>query len=339
MIALRVIVLASLLASYFASAAAAQVEPAPRLVVIVGAERATGVMQEAVSRLRGELSAAGLLTILRPSPSKSFDWRVELEQVVHEHDAVAAIGIASGIESPGELWVHDRSLGRTVVQPLQRPGESTNDLAPVVAVRSVEFVRANLASLDLNFATRPLEQTAPPPSEPWHEGWGLGVGIHWLDGAGAVSPALAGVLSLVWATSSPWVVELRASGWGPQIEHTVAAGRARVRHSLLSSQVAYRLVRSTRLELGVLAAIGAYRGRVSGESAGTPFTDRTMSRWAFTGQLGGAALLWLHTRLCLRFDLTALATLPPIILRVGNDEVGRMASPALLGTVGAMAVF
>lgn len=337
MIAPRLAVLAGFVWSCLCSSPAAHADPQAKLVVIMGAEHATGVMKEAVSHVRGELAAAGLSTILKPSPSGAFDWRVALEQAARQYDAVAAIGIAA--EGAGELWVHDRSVGRTVVQSVQRPGESTADLAPVVAVRSVEFVRANLASLDLSRGTQGAAKAPSLPLSAPHSGFGIGVGIHWLDATGSVSPALAGVLSAVWASNTPWVVELRASGLGPQVEYAAAAGRAQVQHFLVSSQAVYRFMQRPHFDMGVVGGAGLYRGRVSGKTTSALFTDRAMDRWAASVELGGVAWLWLSTRVCVRLDVTALATLSPVVLRIGDDEVGRMASPALLGTVSALAVF
>lgn len=315
-------------------------ETGPR-VVILGAERARGALQEAISRVRGELSAAGLSLVTVSLPLEAFDWRAALEQAARQQNAVAAIGIAPDDEA-GELWVHDRSVGRTVVQALRRPGESTAELAPVVAVRSVEFVRANLASLDLALtvdlpdAHAVVAPSAPPPL---HVGWGVAMSLGWLDGVGAVGPAALPALSLMWLSKTPWLLELRAMGLGASASYEGGAGKAQLSHHLIMAIAGYRLVQRPHFELAVGAGLGAYRARLAGRSAGPPFEDRVESTPAAAAQAGVGGLLWLHRHAFLRLDAAAVGTLPAVVARVGPEEWGRSASPALLATFSAAAVF
>lgn len=116
-------------------------------------------------RLQAELEALGLDTIAEAPPADVSP--SALEAIAHDKEALATIYLAGG-EHVLEIWIADRSTGKTVIREIPaRPGGASDDTA---VTKTVELLRASLLEVQFQSGSEKLppalEKLVAPPVAP-----------------------------------------------------------------------------------------------------------------------------------------------------------------------------
>ncbi len=117
-------------------------------------------------RLQAELEALGLDTITDVPPADVSPGA--LEAIAHEREALATIFLAGG-EHVLEIWIADRTTGKTVIRDIPvRTGSASDDTA---VTKTVELLRASLLEVQFQTGSDKLppaleKLVAPPPPLP-----------------------------------------------------------------------------------------------------------------------------------------------------------------------------
>jgi hypothetical protein len=142
--------LAAILAPSIASA-----QSPPRVVLV--ADRDSDLVG---MRLVGELSALGFEVVAVAVDPGTDAGREPLEELARERQAVAALRVVP-LSGGVEVWIVDRVTGKTVLREVVTAGEGET-VEEVVALRSVELLRASLMEIDAPHRVR--GEVAPPPN-------------------------------------------------------------------------------------------------------------------------------------------------------------------------------
>lgn len=115
-------------------------------------------------RLQAELGALGLDTIAEAPPADVSP--SALEAIAHDKEALATILLAGG-EHVLEIWIADRTTGKTVIREIPvRKGGASDDTA---VTKTVELLRASLLEVQFQNGAEKLSPAleklvAPPPA-------------------------------------------------------------------------------------------------------------------------------------------------------------------------------
>ncbi len=117
-------------------------------------------------RLQAELGALGLDTIAEAAPADVSP--SALEAIAHDKEALATI-LLVGSEHVLEIWIADRTTGKTVIREIPvRQGGASDDTA---VTKTVELLRASLLEVQFQSGTDKLPPAlekliSPPPAPP-----------------------------------------------------------------------------------------------------------------------------------------------------------------------------
>lgn len=334
-------------------------------VVLLESSSDDEVFVEVLSRVRGELGAAGFEVVVLPAPEDT-DPRAAVETAGRELEPVAVFLVHRGSPSNGEsaaaeLWVSDRLLNRTFVQRLTVDGPQRGNAARL-AVQAVELLRARLAELAL---TRPPEpvlpaEPSPPPSPPEpapvapvdvapeRRGNGLGIeaGFGLLQGFRGIDRAFMPILRLgvslpeSWLGSAPLGIDLRGSVGAPSSAHAVESdpGSARVNQAFGNLDVVVRFAPTLPVQPMLSLGSGAYVVDVQGEA---PVEYSRTGRRTWSGMTSVGTGLWLSPfeGVACVFEGQLMAAWSKTVVRLHREEVAQAGAPMVLLSAGAMAVF
>jgi hypothetical protein len=322
-------------------AAAAAVAPplaaAPARVALVHAPNPTPLEQRTLTRLRGELGAAGFE--VTETTRRAEDAREAAEEEPPVAGVFATIAIVPRTADAADIWVADRITGKTVVRRVQAGAGSNRDVAAILAVRAVELLQASLLEA---IEPAPREErtgsgAVPPVVSEWmskrpqaEPSFSLDAGVGVLAGAGGVGPAVLPLLGLSYRATPDLSLRLRAGGPAFAADLEVPVGTIAVRQELASLDVVYRLPLAGDIRPFVLAGAGAYHLDVSG-TAQAPYHGQKGALFAGQVDLGAGAALRLGRRVAILADIRALWLMPKPIIRAAGAEVGSVGRPSALG--------
>jgi hypothetical protein len=313
-------------------------------VVLLRPQVTDDVTSDALTRVRGELTAGGFEVSMLPQ-DPALDVRTALETVGRELDPIATFAIerAAG-GNTAEIWVCDRLEGKSVIQSVRldgngAPGEPSRSV--VLAVQAVELLKASLAQYWLSSTRQPASRTTTPAaSPPAYATAGIGVeaALGWLDSAGAVSGAWQPILRASWGGAHGWGVRLAAAGFGSDASLHAALGSAQIRQQLATAEIV-RGFRAGRLVQPVASlGAGAYGARIEGIAA-PGSTGVTTDSWSALVTAGAGVVLPLALHVALAADAHVLVAVPYTAVRFGSVEAGNTGWPSLLVSAGLLATF
>ena len=304
------------------------------------------VTTEATARVQGELAAAGFRVAVLALDEG--DVRREVEAAGLDLDAVAAFAIVVQPASKGggavaEIWVSDRARHITVVQEAKF-GESDHERdAEILAVRSVELLKANLAEAWLRPVAPPeaapvvATSAAPARSEApaaqgdvaWRRGLGLGIGAGILQGVGAPGPRWAPTLLASYRGSGGWCLQADFHGLGPAVTLAAAGGTARVEQQFATLDAVKALSQASWLVPFASLSAGLQHLHVSGSGI-PPYEGATTDDWSLLTGASLGVIVPLYSRLSLAVQARGVATWPPAAVRIGEVESARFVAPSVL---------
>jgi hypothetical protein len=316
------------------------------------------VTAEAIHRVTGELVAAGFeVAFLDATPER--DARAELAAAAERLDPVATFAIFPLREGgAAEVWLTDRTSGKTVIQRIETRSISPGRVSAVLAVRAVEVLRASFLDLrrKQENATAAAEKSAPqrglpPPAghRPLAEN-GVGqtprkrssleapaasVGMAILQGFEGIGPGLLPVAKLSYGIG-PWAGRLSFAGLGPSVRVDGTVGSALIHQELVSAELLAIVVNQPLFAIFGSVGGGLYHFRLAGEGA-TPYYGKEgeLTTPMFTAGVGAEARFAPHLSMIL--DVTALFPRTSAIVRFMDVEVASAGRPSLLAAVGVAA--
>jgi hypothetical protein len=321
-----------------ATTLAAPLAALPARVALVHDSNPSALEQRTLTRLRGELSAAGFE--VTDMPRRGADAREAAEEEPPVSGVFATIAIVPRTPDAADIWVADRITGKTVIRRVQGGAGPRGDVAAILAVRAVELLQASLLE-----AIEPprRDEPTPPPAMPaavseWmskrpvpEPSFSLDAGAGVLAGPGGVGPALLPILGFSYRATTQLWLRLRAGGPAFAADLEVPVGTIAVHQELVSLDLVYRPpFASGAVRPFFLAGAGAYHLDVSG-TAEAPYHGRTGGLFAAHADLGAGAAVPLGSRVSIVAGARALLVAPKLVVRAAGEQVGSVGRPSVLG--------
>jgi hypothetical protein len=323
------------------------------------------LVAEAATRLRAELASAGFdVTELRAEEGADPD----VQAAALSPAPVATIAlVAEDGAAAADLWVVDRATRETVVRHVSTPSVTRRRAASVLAVRSVELLRASLIEPGTKPRAEPEKKpespagkatTKPPEKNPAPEHAAIGaasvsagdsggsatphderrlrfggeLGAAALYGPGGISPAFAPLLRFQYGTAT-WAGRLGLVLPAFGAETNAVGGKAALREELVSLDVTATWPAGGRVALVGSAGAGAYHFHVAGRGD-APNVGHDAERWGFVGELGLGLLVRTGERAGFLLDTGAVLLAPPISIQIAGVTAGRSSQPMLCTSLG-----
>ncbi len=325
------------------AAAAAPATPAIGRVRLLQSSAMSPTARRCLTLLREELTAGGFeVTIGEFAAGDEARWMVD--PPTPEDGSLATITlIGNPDEQAAELWVVDGVAGHAVLRRLLVPAAAGTHDDEVLAIRTLEFLRASALELARGASaanSRPVA-SAPsgveaaaqpmPPRSPSSVSFEIGLGL--LESSGSLGPAYLPLLRL--RASLPSVLEARltVAGLGTRPELTNERGTATVASSfgLFELRSAFRRGHALRPAVGIGA--GALVVQVEGSAKGLPYGPSSGHAWSALFDVGAGLTLSVSRRFAVAIEAHGQIATPYPTVRFSNQEAARIGRPALLASL------
>lgn len=347
---------AAIVALAAAPGVAAPAQPA-RAVVFYPPGSST-VARRAMTRIREELLAGGFeVSSADPGPRRAPLALADLME--QQEDAVAVVALAGDPDEPGaELWILDRVGTPPEMRRIPVPAVDRAQLPEVLAIRTIEVLKASELKLLLESKPPPppprrpeMQTPAPPPratamataasdeavdADPAARRFGLETGISVLQSVGGPGPA---AVPLVRARGRLWralFARITVAGLGtrPRVHNDIGSSSVDQSLGLGELGVALRLGRRWRSVFS--AGGGALRLRSEGEGV-SPYYGLREVRLVAAVDAGAGLIADLGRQLSLALEVHGLVALPHPTLRFYDVETSTVGYPAVLASLTLVA--
>jgi hypothetical protein len=298
---------------------------------------------EAITRVRGELSAAGFDVVAVPHRGGA-DPREELESAARDVGALAAFAIVRADSGDAaEIVVLDRLRGKVLNQRMAFDRLRPRRAAAVLAVGAVELLKASLAEFWLSPAQPPVSRVetpppvvreappSPPPAPPPRIGVEAGVAV--LSDLGEMGTVASPLLKVSYRFARYWMARVAVSSVGITSRVDGSLGSAFTNQELGTVDLVVLWPDNSALRGLASAGVGAYHLGVQGIGS-EAVRGLTGNSWslALAPGLGGQAELSAH--IAFTVEAQVLFALPPPIVRLGTQEFGPAGDPSLVISAG-----
>lgn len=296
------------------------------------------VVSEITTRLRAELDAAGfdveeLVSATRIDPEEPVDTgdlatAARATVVVSGEDGVASV----------DIWVPDPKTHEMAVRHVETPPVARQRAPSMLAVRTVELLRAALLGPGASEAPpKPAQKSAPKDDASENRrltqvAVGGEIGAAMLYGGHGISPAFAPFLRLLIGNRT-WAGRLNVIAPAFGAEASAQGGKASVRQETLSLDATVTWPAEGSVAAIASAGGGGYHWHVSGAGV-APNVGHDAERWGGVVEAGAGALFRFGAHVGLLIDAQALWLAPPLIVRVAGVDAGRSGEPTLCTTLG-----
>lgn len=306
--------------------------------------------RRSLTRLREELTAGGFqVAVSEFGAGNDVLWMVDPS--VPKDGSLATIAlIGNPDEGPAELWIVDGVAGgRSAVRRLLVPaGSSTHD-DEVLAIRTLEFLRASALELARGAPAAPIPsptQAAPaatpvsvvapeaarevtPPANAGSPGpFSFEAGLSLLASSASLGPAYLPLARLRAELGSLLESRITVAGFGTRPEVTRPQGTATVGQTfgLVELRAAFRRGRAVRPAVGVGGGVLL----VQVDGAGTwPYEGRSGRTWTGLFGLSAGFTVTLGRRLAVAMEAQGQLAAPYPSVRFSEVEAARIGRPAL----------
>jgi hypothetical protein len=337
----------------------ASAEPTRR-VVVIHPPASDDIRTEAIARVQGELTAAGF-DVVPLVEKEGTDVLTTVETATREMQPLAVFAIvapplSTSNDATAQILFSDATRGRTLIERMPLDRQHPDHEAKVLAVRAVELLKANLVELRPQperavvtpVAPVPKPESAEPtaPSAPL-AGVGVEVGLGVIDQFHQLGASAMPLIKLSLGSQLGFGGRLAAGGFGSTATAGAAFGLARVQQQFAAADFFYAFPRERAFTWLVSGGAGAQHVRVEGNGY-APYQGRITQTWSAVAKAGCGAALSLASapsgvpqglKLSFVIELEGLVALSPTRVLVGDVEVGRMGSPALLFSAGIAGLF
>ena len=316
-----------------------QAEPA--LVVLIRPSAQSPVVNEAITRIRGELVADGFDVSVADAPPGATPASL-LSRDNQPARAAASLGLFLRADAQAaEVWVVDRLTGKTVMRRIELTTTPAGDVPEVLARRSVELLRASLLEILVETRNEPPASPGPrkdasrwasralsaPPSR-----WGIEAGAQVLAGFGGLDAAFMPVARVRFVLARRFAVRLSLSGLGTQPRIQTPAGSATVNQELGLFELVAELAPESSVRPSISLGAGTYHIGVDG-SANWPYAGSSDDRFVFAADAGGGLALSLTSMLWLSLEGHGILLAPYPVIRFLGVDAATVGNPLVAATL------
>jgi hypothetical protein len=262
-----------------------------------------------------------------------------------QQGAVATIALLGNPETgTSELWILDQIGGAAEVRRIPAPTEEPERAAEVLAIRTMELLRASAlkwlveSSRPAARPSTPTVEAAPPsniPAAPTHT-VGIETGLSVLYSVGGLAPAAVPLGRLRVAITEPVFVRLSVAGLGTRPRVESALGSAVVAQELGLLEIGATFRRGRRVRPLITLGAGAFHVRIEGQGVSPYFGQRDQS-WAAMFDCGAGAYVTVSAALAIAVELHALLAAPSSFIRFDDMAAETLGRPAVWATLTLLA--
>jgi hypothetical protein len=314
----------------------------PPSVVLLELETPSPRSEETQTRARAELVAAGFRVIVKRR--EHGDTRTSLEQAMRESGSVAAIAInAQTGSSVAEVWVSDRLTGKLSIRPVETGG--AQDTPSLLAIRSVELLRASLIELENPSKDVPVVETPPEiaaftrrreveATTSAREGFGIEVKAVGIITTDPITPAFAPGIGVTYVSAPGFGA--RVSWTGPSVGGGIdgALGKARLLQGLAIAEALFVPPLDAPIYVTFNTGIGLYYVSASGDLA-DPELAKSEDAAALAFSFGAGFGFPITEAFSLGVEAFGAITVPRVAIDMGAENVGSVGQPVLGVALGA----
>jgi hypothetical protein len=306
-------------------------------VVLVHWHPPSGVVMEAITRIRGELVADGFEVSVVGAPVGA-DPASVLARADPPTTAAATLGLFLQPDArAAELWVVDRLTSKTVVRRIEMTDPQPGSAPEVLARRSVELLRASLLEILVQARETPAPHSdqrekasrwAARSLEPRRSRWGAEAGVQVLAGRGGVGRSLMPVGRVRVALARRLAGRLSFSGLGTRPRVDAASGSATVSQELGLIELVGELAPDGWLSPQLSLGAGGYHVSVLG-TAGSPYAGLRGGRLVFATDAGVGLALSVTSSIALSLEGHGILITPYPVIRFLGVENARIGNPLM----------
>lgn len=329
----RPFILALLLFAILLFGRQAQAEPA--LVVLMRPPARSAIVDEALTRIRGELVADGFDVLVVDAPPGA-DPASVLARADRQTNAAATLGLFLHTDARvAEVWVVDRLTRKTVTRSIEMPASARG--SEVLARRSVELLRASLLEIVVQAENEPATSSSPRANaarwvekslEPRPPRFGVDAGAQVLGSFGGIGGAVMPVGRVRVELNQRFAARLSIAGLGTQPRVEGAVGSATVSQALGLLELVGEVVPEGRLRPFLSLGAGSYHIRVDG-NASSPYVGMSDDRFVFAGDAGVGLAFSITSAFALSLEGHGTLVTPYPVIRFLEVDAVEVKNPLL----------
>jgi hypothetical protein len=315
---------------------------ANRLVILLQAGTGSPTQRRCLTRIREELLAGGFeVKVVDPGPGS--DPVSVAEAVTRQHDSAATIALLGDPDlGPAELWILDRIGARPEVRRIMVPRDDPDRVPEILAIRTIELLRASALSLLVESSrpapTPPAAPPSPPPplppvGHPPERRGSIGVeaGVATFESIDGPGAAVMPTARLRVPLPRLLLARLTFAGFGTRPRVSTTFGTADITQAFGLLEIGAVFRRQRRLNPTVTLGAGTIYVRSAGSGV-YPYQGLEESTWAalFDAGVGLVARLGAHLATALELHVSLAAPHP--VVRFSGTDSATIGRPALLAT-------
>jgi len=317
-------------------------------VVLLQPATASPGARRCLTLIREELVGGGFeVETVDPGPAK--DPFSLADSMQAQPRAVATIGLVGDPEvGRAEIWILDRTGDKTEVRRLPAPSENPERVGEVLAVRTIEVLRASALKL-LVERSRPAPAPAPAPPEPPRPApfptkcppdgavpnrrvVALETGVSLLVSSTKLEPAVVPVARLRVGAAGPLVARLTLAGLGTRSRLETSRGTATVDQELGLVELGAAFRRERLLSPVVTLGGGVLHVRTDAQGVG-PYVGRRDARWSALFGIGAGLVGAFGRQLAVALQAHLMLAAPYPVVRFAGLDAAQLARPTVWLTV------
>jgi len=326
-------------------AAARPAHAAPGRIVLLQPPTASAGARRCLTLIRDELVAGGFV-VAAVDLGPALDPVSLAGAMRRQQGAVATIGLLGDPSSgPAELWILDNIGGNAEVRRIPAPSDDPERVAEVLAIRTVEVLRASALKLLIESSRAPAAPApapqiaaaaAPVASPAAPRTLAIETGLSLLVSPGQLDAAAVPVARLRVAVGGPAVARLTIAGLGTRPLVETSRGAASIAQALGLVEVGLVFRRDSRVQ--PLLSLGAGALRASSDAQGAfPYLGQRDARWAALFDAGAGVLTPLGGQLALALEAHVMLAAPYPVVRFADLDAATIARPAAWTTLTLVA--
>jgi hypothetical protein len=313
----------------------------PALVVLIRPSEQSPIVNEAITRIRGELVADGFdVSIVDAPPGADPASLLSQSNEPTRTSATLALFLRADAQS-AEVWLVDRLTGKTVMRRVELTTTPAHSAPEVLARRSVELLRASLLEILVETRDEPVPSPGPrKDASRWASKglsarpsrWGIEGGAQVLAGFGGVPAAVMPVGRVRFAFHERLAARLSLSGLGTRPRVEAPAGSATVSQGLGLLELVCDILPRSLVVPSVSLGAGAYHIGVDG-SANWPYAGSSENRFVLAADAGLGLALSLTSSLVLSLEGHAVLLTPYPVIRFLEVDAAEVGNPLVAGAL------
>jgi hypothetical protein len=321
--------------------AATPVRALPGRIVVLQPTVASAGARRCLTLIRDELIAGGF-AVAAVDLGPAQDPVSLAEAMRRQQGAVATIGLLGDPSSgPAELWILDNIGGHAEVRRIPAPSDDPERVAEVLAIRTVEVLRASALKLLIESSRQPpapartaqIAAAPPPATAPVApRSVAIETGLSLLVSPGQLDAAAVPVARLRVAVAGPALARFTVAGLGTRPSVETSRGTASIAQALGLVEMGLVFRRDQRLQPAM--SLGAGVLRAGSDAQGSfPYLGQRDARWAALFDAGVGVVAPLGDRLALALEAHVMLAAPYPVVRFADLDAATIVRPAAWTTL------